>query len=239
MAGKRKPPPPPPTPNRYRWLFGPLKWAARLLLIFMVLSIALTVVLRWLPPPTTSWILQRSTPVQYHWMPIESISPQLQLAVIAGEDQKFPRHNGFDFESLRQALEDYRHGKPLRGASTISQQVAKNLFLWSGRSLIRKGLEAWFTLLIELLWDKPRILEMYVNIVEFGGPVVGAEAASRYYFDRPAARLSPEQAALLAAVLPNPHIYRVEAPSGHVRQRQRWILRQMRQLGGTRYLDQL
>jgi monofunctional biosynthetic peptidoglycan transglycosylase len=163
----------------------------------------------------------------------------MALAVVAGEDQRFPAHWGFDFRAIQQVLEDKAQGKALRGASTISQQVAKNLFLWHGRSLLRKALEAWFTVLLELLWPKQRILEVYLNIIELGEQTFGVEAASRRFFNKSAQQLRPEEAALLAAVLPNPLYYRVNAPSAYVRERQSWILRQMRQLGGIDYLDEL
>jgi monofunctional biosynthetic peptidoglycan transglycosylase len=172
-------------------------------------------------------------------VPLEAISPHQALAVIAAEDQRFPEHSGFDFPAIERAWQDYRQGKSLRGASTISQQVVKNLYLWPGRSLLRKGLEVWFTLLVELSWSKRRILEVYLNIAQFGRDVYGAEAASRYFFQRPASALSREQAALLAAVLPGPVQYRVEAPSDYVRRKRSWILQQMRQLGGLKFLDKL
>ncbi len=170
---------------------------------------------------------------------MESISPNAALAVIAAEDQHFPDHYGFDFAAIQDALDDQDEGKPLRGASTISQQVAKNLFLWSGRSLVRKGLEVWFTALLELLWSKERILEVYLNIAEFGDSTFGVEAASRRFFNKSASRLTAIEAARLAAVLPNPLRYRADKPSAYVLKRQRWIERQMRQLGGVTYLDRL
>jgi len=215
------------------------------LLIFTLASMGSVMVLRWLPPPTSSFMAQQrlqnfftasESTVRYHWAPYEDISPYLALAVVAGEDQQFPFHSGFDFAAVRQALTDSMRGEPLRGASTITQQVAKNLFLWPGRTVLRKGLEIWFTILIEAFWSKQRILEMYLNIVELGEQTYGAQAASRRFFAKPARALSEREAALLAAVLPNPVVYRVDAPSGHVRRRQAWILRQMRQLGGTAYL---
>jgi monofunctional biosynthetic peptidoglycan transglycosylase len=224
-------------------------WLSRILLIAAAGSILVVLALRWLPPPTSSFMLQRHLEVAstqprtlttgYHWVPYEAIASELALAVIAAEDQRFPRHRGFDFVEIRNALEARSAGKPLRGASTISQQVAKNLFLWPGRSLWRKGLEAWFTLLIELLWSKQRILEVYLNIAQFGAATFGAEAAGRRFFDKSAARLSRHQAALLAAALPNPMLYQVEAPSVRMRSRQQWILQQMRQLGGISYLENL
>jgi monofunctional biosynthetic peptidoglycan transglycosylase len=172
-------------------------------------------------------------------VPLANISPHLALAVVAGEDQKFPQHHGFDIAAIRQVLDNWKAGKPLRGASTISQQVAKNLYLWPGRSAVRKLLEAWFTVLLEALLSKQRILEIYLNIIELGEYTFGAEAASRHFFGKSAAQLNRHEAALLAAVLPNPRYYRVEKPSPRVRRRQQWILRQMRQLGGAAYLNSL
>ena len=169
--------------------------------------------------------------VKHDWVPLERISRELQLAVIAAEDQRFPDHNGFDMNAISSALKHNQRSERVRGASTLSQQTAKNLFMWSDRSFLRKGIEAWFTLLMELGWDKSRILEVYLNIVEFGPGIYGAEAAARHYFGKPAARLTRYEASLLAAVLPNPWRYRVKPPSPYVQQRSAWIRRQMGQLG--------
>ena len=223
-----------------------LRFCAWLTLAFAVLSILLVLPFRWIAPPTSSFILQNyfqraeSETVIYHaWVTYNEISPEVALAVIAAEDQKFPFHKGFDFYAIRQSLRDMTRGKSLRGASTISQQVSKNLYLWPDRSLFRKVLEAWFTLLIEIFWPKQRILEIYLNIAEMGEHIFGVEAASQQFFHKPPQRLNREEAALLAAVLPNPKIYKANAPSKQVRRRQNWILKQMRQLGGTRYLQNL
>ena len=215
--------------------------------VFVLASLLLVLVLRWLPPPVSSVMAQnclRATwsdgvTLHHQWMPYEKISPYAALAVIAGEDQRFPEHYGFDLIEIRQVLNDLEAGGPARGASTLSQQVAKNLFLWPGRNWFRKGLEAWFTVLLELLWSKQRILEVYLNIAEFGEYTFGVEAASRRFFNKAAARLTAREAARLAAVLPNPRRYRVDQPSAYVLKRQRWIERQMRQLGDTAYLDRL
>ncbi|MDX1605395.1 MAG: monofunctional biosynthetic peptidoglycan transglycosylase [Candidatus Competibacterales bacterium] len=225
--------------RRRRWPLWLLLWT-----VLGVLGLSLTLVLplRWLDPPTTSFMLQfapEDGPLHQQWVDYEMISPYMALAVVAGEDQRFPRHDGFDWGAIRQALADYRAGNPLRGASTLSQQTAKNLYLWPGRSLLRKGLEAWLTLLMEICWPKRRILEIYLNIAQFGANIFGVEAAAWHYFDKPAVALEPAEAALLAAVLPAPNRYRVAAPSEHLRRRQRWILQQMRQLGGPTYLDNL
>lgn len=205
--------------------------------------------LRWLDPPTSAFMLRdrllayRVPDGQYvlhhRWVAWNDISPQAKIAVIASEDQRFAEHGGFDFESISQALEERESGRRVRGASTISQQVAKNLFLWPGQSWVRKGLEAYFTLLIEALWPKQRILEVYLNIAEFGKGVFGVGAASDVYFRKTAARLDAYDAALLAAVLPSPRRMRVNAPSRYVKARQQWIVAQMRRLGGAEALKKL
>jgi len=204
--------------------------------------------LRFLPVPVTAFMVAErlaaradSKPLdqRYDWVPWERISPHAGVAVIAAEDQKFLAHDGFDFEAIGQAMEDAGLGGRLRGASTISQQVAKNLFLWSGQNWFRKGLEAWFTVWIELLWPKQRILEVYLNVAQFGRGTWGVQAASRRYFGKNAAYLTRHEAALLAAVLPSPTRYRVVNPGPYVRQRQQWILGQMNRLGGRALFDGL
>ncbi|MCU6666853.1 monofunctional biosynthetic peptidoglycan transglycosylase [Silvania hatchlandensis] len=172
------------------------------------------------------------------WVSMDEISPWMGLAVIAAEDQKFPDHWGFDVGAIEKALAHNEHNASrIRGASTLSQQTAKNLFLWDGRSWVRKGLEAGLTLGIETVWSKKRILTVYLNIAEFGEGIFGVEAASQRYFRKPASRLTPSEAALLAAVLPNPIRFKASTPSGYVRSRQAWIMRQMRQLGGEGYMQ--
>ncbi|MBJ3591951.1 monofunctional biosynthetic peptidoglycan transglycosylase [Salmonella enterica subsp. enterica serovar Saintpaul] len=171
------------------------------------------------------------------WVSMDEISPWMGLAVIAAEDQKFPQHWGFDVSAIEKALaHNERNENRIRGASTLSQQTAKNLFLWDGRSWVRKGLEAGLTLGMETVWSKKRILTVYLNIAEFGDGVFGVEAAAQRYFHKPASRLSLSEAALLAAVLPNPIRFKANAPSGYVRNRQAWIMRQMRQLGGESFM---
>ena len=171
------------------------------------------------------------------WVSMDEISPWMELAVIAAEDQKFPEHWGFDVSAIEKALaHNERNENRIRGASTLSQQTAKNLFLWDGRSWVRKGLEAGLTLGMETVWSKKRILTVYLNIAEFGDGVFGVEAAAQRYFHKPASRLSLSEAALLAAVLPNPLRFKANAPSGYVRSRQAWIMRQMRQLGGESFM---
>lgn len=198
--------------------------------------------LRWLDPPITAFMLldpQARTNLDYDWTDWASISPSVPLAVVASEDQKFPSHFGFDIESIRDAIGASQNGGRLRGASTISQQVAKNLFLWNGRSFVRKGVEAYFTVLIEATWPKQRILEVYVNVAEFGPGIFGVGAASRRFFSASPSTISDSQAALLAAVLPNPKRLRADRPSDYVRERQSWILGQMRRLQRERVLASL
>jgi len=224
-----------------------LRALALLTLAFVLATGVPVLLLRWCAPLYSAFMLRALVQASlehesdyhtlYRWVALERISPHAALAVIASEDQQFPFHAGFDVDSIRQAVRASERGKRLRGASTISQQVAKNLFLWPGRSLARKGLEAWFTVLIETLWPKERILEMYLNIVELGRGIYGVEAAAQSYFHRPAARLTREQAALLAAVLPNPRRMHPSRPSAYVLARQDWILNQMRLLGGSAYLS--
>src|SRR6187399_3052073 len=210
--------------------------------------------MRWMDPWYSAFMLDaaldasREGKTNYHtdyrWADLEQISPHAAVAVIASEDQLFPFHAGFDFKSIREAIRrneaQARRRRPrIRGGSTITQQVAKNLFLWSGRSYLRKGLEAYFTLLIELTWPKERILEVYLNIAQFGDGIYGVEAAAQRFYRMPAARLGRYEAATLAAVLPNPITFKVNAPSGYVQLRRDQILAQMRGLGGATYLDAL
>lgn len=184
--------------------------------------------LRWMPVPTSAFMLQSPVkPVRYEWVPAERIADSMRAAVVAAEDQKFFEHRGFDFEAIEKAIDQNRKRKKRRGASTISQQTAKNLFLWSGGGYFRKGLEAGFTVLIETLWSKDRILEVYLNIAEFGSGVYGVEAASRLYFGKSAAALTAGEAARLAAVLPSPRRWSARNPGSYVQSRSAWILRQM------------
>jgi len=212
----------------------------------IAVSLLATIALRWIPPLTTgvmverrveAWQAGRAYRADYRWVRWNRIAPHAALAVIAAEDQNFATHYGFDLDALQKALDEHERGRRLRGASTISQQVAKNVFLWSGRSFIRKGLEAYFTALVELTWSKRRILEVYLNIVELGDGVFGVEAASQRYFRKPAARLAPGEAALLAAVLPNPRRFSVSHPSAYIEERRAWILQQMQQIGGPAYIS--
>jgi monofunctional biosynthetic peptidoglycan transglycosylase len=208
-------------------------------------SVLLVLLFRFVPPPGTalmverkieSWVDGEPIDLQRTWKPWDEISDDLKVAVIAGEDQKFPEHWGFDFDAIQAALAHNELGGTVRGASTLSQQVSKNLFLWSGRSYLRKGLEAWFTALIEVLWPKQRILEVYLNSVEWDDGVFGAEAAARHHFGVSARSLSRHQASYLAAVLPNPRVWSASHPTAYVSRRAGWIRQQMSQLGGDSYL---
>jgi monofunctional biosynthetic peptidoglycan transglycosylase len=222
-------------------------FVAQLALGLVVLTATPVLVMRWVPPLTSAFMVQRwigarlggesGFALRHHWVPLREISPEMALAVIAAEDQKFAEHWGFDWDSIGDAISE-GDARP-RGASTLSQQAAKNLFLWSERSLLRKGLEAWFTLLLETLWPKRRILEVYLNVAEFGPGVYGVGAARERYFGVPPARLSRSQAALLAAVLPNPSRLRVAQPSRYVLGRAAWIERHVGHLGGRAYLARL
>jgi monofunctional glycosyltransferase len=222
----------------FRRMLRSIAWT---LAICVTLSVGAVVAFRWIDPPTSAFMIRErlAAPIRHRWVDGRNISPQLKVAVIAAEDQNFPSHRGFDLKSINDALADRQRGRRVRGASTISQQVAKNLFLWPQQSWLRKGFEAYFTVLIETLWPKQRILEVYLNVAEFGRGVFGVGAAADVYFHKSAARLDAYDAALLAAVLPSPKRMRVNAPSGYVRSRQEWILEQMRGLGGTALLQEL
>jgi monofunctional biosynthetic peptidoglycan transglycosylase len=211
------------------------RWVTAAIVGAAVSSILLVLALRWLPVPVTAFMIGERTEaagrtalVQRHdWVPWSQIPRHAAVAVIAAEDQKFMLHDGFDFEQIEKAVSDAQRGKRLRGASTISQQVAKNLFLWPGQSFVRKALEAWFTVWIEFLWPKQRILEVYLNSAQFGRGIWGVQAAGRAYFGKDAEMLTRAESALLAAVLPSPTRYRVVNPGPWVRRRQAWILQQM------------
>jgi len=207
---------------------SPLSWIFGLLLALIALVLMPIVGLRWLPPPTSSYMLQSPVkPVQYRWVPAASIAEPMRRAVVAAEDQKFWKHNGFDIDAIHKAEQynrDPEHRR--RGASTISQQTAKNMFLWPG-GYVRKGIEAALTVLIEKIWGKDRILEIYLNIAEFGPGIYGVEAAAQNYFGKPASALTPEEAARLAAVLPNPRHWSVRDPGAYVQARTAWIMGQM------------
>nr|WP_209331097.1 monofunctional biosynthetic peptidoglycan transglycosylase [Lunatimonas salinarum] len=218
-----------------------VKSLLRLLLGLIVFSWVMVAVYRLVPVWITPLMVIRATesllgPEEFSaphqsWVPYERISPHVVLAVIASEDQKFPSHNGFDWEAIAQARKEIATGKRFRGGSTITNQTAKNVFLWPARNLLRKGLEAYFSLLIEFGWGKRRIMEVYLNVIEMGNGIYGIEEAARHYFKKSAADLSPREAALIAAVLPNPRRWNPAQPTNYIRNRQSWILRNMRNLG--------
>ncbi len=225
------------------------RWLRRLSMVaalVLLASLVPVVLLRFVAAPTSAFMLARQWEMrgaagfslQYTWVDLERISPHLPIALVAAEDQSFPRHHGFDLEAISDVLAERGAGGPARGASTISQQVAKNLFLWDGRSWLRKGIEAYYTVAIELLWPKRRILEVYSNIAEFGDGVYGAEAAARHFYGIPAARLDARQSAALAAALPSPRRFRVDAPTPYLLHRRAWIERQVVQLGGPAWLHE-
>jgi len=208
----------------------------KILLGLFLFSIFIVVVYKWMPVPFTPLMAIRyfenpDEPVEHDWVPIEDISRHLQLAVIASEDQNFANHSGFDFEAIEKAMKDNQAGRKIRGASTISQQTAKNVFLWPSRTWFRKGMEAYFTFLIEIIWTKERILEVYLNSIEMGKGVYGAQAGADHWFKKDAANLSPYEAAAIAAVLPNPREYRANPASNFIQQRKNWIVRQMQNYG--------
>ncbi|MFZ1874387.1 MAG: monofunctional biosynthetic peptidoglycan transglycosylase [Chania sp.] len=224
-------------------------WLKRALLVVLGLWLAGIILFAFLPVPFSAVMVERqisawlsgdfSYVAHSDWVSMDEISPNMVLAVMAAEDQKFPDHWGFDVAAIEKAIShNERRPTSIRGASTLSQQTAKNLFLWDGRSWVRKGLEVGLTAGIELVWTKRRILTVYLNIVEFGDGIFGVEAAAQHFFNKPAKRLTASEAALLAAVLPNPHRFKVNAPSGYVIGRQQWIMRQMRQLGGAEFLKE-
>ena len=219
------------------------RFALAAVLGWIALTILLVLPWRWIPPPTTAFMLRERIAgegtVHYQWVRWDGISPHLPIAAVAAEDQKFPAHCGFDFDEIGKALERNRRGGGLRGASTITQQVAKNLYLWPGQNLVRKGLEAYFTVAIELLWPKRRILEVYLNVAEFGPGTFGVLAASRHAFLREPAELTPRQAATLIAVLPSPKRMSAADPSEYVKRRAREIQEAVAQLGGAGYLKGL
>lgn len=225
-----------------------LYWLLYLTGILVAISIVLVLLLRWVDPPTSSFMLQRQfeawqneeiLELQYQWVDWDNISPEIKMAAITSEDQSFATHWGLDLNSIQKALDEYERGEDLRGASTITQQTAKNLFLWPGQSYIRKGIETYFALLLELLWSKERILEMYLNIVEFGDGIYGVQATAQYYFNTTAPNLSKWQSALMVTALPAPKRYNLARPSSYMLKRRTWVLRYMDFLGNSHYLEKL
>lgn len=236
----------PATTGRWRrWR----RWLLSLPLLFVLGTALQVLVLRFIDPPFSAFMVIRQFEawgagdfrfrIAYDWRDLDEMAAHVPVALVAAEDQRFAEHYGFDLKAIEKARRNNARGRRVRGGSTISQQTAKNLFLWSGRSYVRKAIEAWYTLLIETLWPKRRIVEVYANVAEFGNGVYGAQAAARTYFRRGADRLTPSQAARLAAVLPSPRRYSVARPGPYVQRRARAIERQMRYIGGAGYLQQL
>lgn len=212
------------------------RFILKIFLGLFLFSILIVVVYKFVPVPFTPLMAIRyfenpDDELRHDWVPIDDISRHLQLAVIASEDQNFVKHKGFDFEAIQEAMEDNQSGRKIRGASTISQQTAKNVFLWPGRTWFRKGLEAYFTFLIEMLWSKERILEVYLNSIEMGKGVYGAQAAAMHWFGKNAGDLTAYESAAIAAVLPNPRKYRASPASNFIQGRKNWIVRQMQYYG--------
>jgi monofunctional biosynthetic peptidoglycan transglycosylase len=213
------------------------KFIWKSILWFLGLSILWVIVYKWVPIPYTPLMAIRSLEAEgdfetkHDWVPMEEISTELQLAVISAEDQNFLNHNGFDYEAIQKAYKNNQKGRRIKGGSTISQQTAKNVFLWPNRSWLRKGLETYFTFLIETLWSKERILEVYLNSIEMGNGVYGAEAASQYWFNKSAKKLTRYQAASIAVILPNPRKYKASNSSNYIENRKQWLVRQMQNYG--------
>ena len=221
----------------FRWIWKATLW-------FIGLSILSVIIFKWVPVPITPLMMTRAIDnkmegkdmiLSHDWEPIENISPNLQKAVIASEDGNFLKHNGFDFKAMQKAFKNNQKGKRLKGGSTISQQTAKNVFLWQGRSYIRKGLEAYFTVLIELIWGKERIMEVYLNSIEMGNGVYGAESAARHWYRKSAVDLTKKEAAGIAAILPNPRKYKATNSSSYIQRRKDKIVRVMNQIGKIDY----
>ena len=220
------------------------KYILKLILWLFGFSIVIVIFFKWVPVPITPLMLIRNIEqlqedkklvLKHDWVPIEAISKNLQLAVICSEDQNFLTHNGFDMEAIEKAVKHNKKGKRIRGASSISQQTAKNVFLWPQRSWFRKGLETYFTFLIELFWSKERIMEVYLNSIEMGNGVYGVEAASQFWFKKPAIKLNRNEAAAIAAILPNPRRYRANPATNYIQGRKNWIVRQMNFFGPLDY----
>lgn len=213
-----------------------LKYIGIAILSYLVLSILLTTAYIVINPPITILMMQRPSKVERQWVEIEDISPNMIQAVVASEDNLFLSHSGFDFQQIKIAREEAkRKNKPMRGASTISQQTAKNVFLWNGRSYFRKGLEVWHTFLIETFWSKKRIMEVYLNVIEYGDGIYGIEAASQHYFNCSAKKLSKKQSALIAAALPSPLKRNPAHPTKYLNRRSNKIMRLMNNIGPVKF----
>ncbi len=225
--------------SKNRWLKKGIRISGYILLSLFILSIAVTILYRWVNPPITPLMVIRKmsegSKIDKKWMPLDSISPYMVTAAVGGEDANFMNHSGFDFDAIENAMEKNMSGKSVRGGSTISQQVAKNVFLWPERSWVRKGLEAYFTLLIETCWSKKRIMEVYLNVIEMGDGTYGAEAAAQFYFHKSASKLSKNEASLITACYPNPRIYFPNRPSPFVIHKQAIILRNMNRIKRVKF----
>lgn len=231
-------------------LFKIFKIILKLLIGFLIISVTSVIIFRWVPVPITPLMIircveqksnEKKITLKHDWVSLEKISPKLQLAVVCSEDQNYLKHFGFDWGAIEKAIKANEIGKKLRGASTISQQTAKNVFLWPGRSFIRKAFEAYFTLLIELFWSKERIMEIYLNSIEMGNGVYGAEAAAQYWFNKSAINLNKDESAAIASILPNPLKYVANPPSAYISRRKIWVKQQMsfwgNQLDYSKYND--
>ena len=221
-----------------------LHFLKRALLYFFAISIVLTIIYRFVPPPITFLMVQRMVEqkmdgekikLKKDWVPIEEISSFMTRAAIASEDGRFLDHHGFDIEAMQKAYKYNQKSKRTKGGSTITQQVAKNVFLWPARSYLRKGLEAYFTLLIEIFWSKERIMEVYLNCIEMGDGVYGIEAAAQHYFKKPAKELSKRESAAIAAILPNPRKWSASKPNAYIQKRQYRILKAMKYVGKPKW----
>lgn len=226
-----------------KFIKGFLRFIVKILFWLFVFSIAVVIVFKWIPVPITPLMIIRNIEQpndenkgwQHDWVPIEDISQHLQLAVICSEDQLFLKHHGYDIKAIEKAYENNKTGNRVKGASTISQQTAKNVFLWPDRSWLRKGLETYFTFLIELIWSKERIMEVYLNSIEMGPGIYGAEAAALYWFKKPSAHLTKQEAAAIAAILPNPLHYKANPATPYIEGRKTWIIKQMQNFGTLEY----
>jgi monofunctional biosynthetic peptidoglycan transglycosylase len=221
-----------------------VRWVWKAMLWFFGLSVLSVIIFKWVPIPFTPLMVTRIIEFKldgndaiysHDWEPLENISPNLQKAVIASEDANFLNHSGFDFKAMQKAYKSNQKGKKLKGGSTISQQTAKNVFLWQGRSYIRKGLEAYFTVLIELIWGKERIMEVYLNSIEMGNGVYGAQEAARHWYSKKAIDLTQKEAAGIAAILPNPRKFKASNSSNYINKRKDRIMRSMRHIGKIKY----
>jgi len=206
----------------------------------VILSVLSVIVFRWVPVPVTPLMVIRcieqksdgkTMKMKHDWVALKKISPKLQLAVVCSEDQNYLKHFGFDWGAIEKAMKENEEGKRVRGASTITQQTAKNVFLWPGRSYVRKGFEVWFTILVEIFWSKERIMEVYLNSIEMGDGVYGAEAAAQHWYKKKAEKLTKDEAAGIAAVLPNPLKYSANPPTNYIIKRKTWIKQQMNYWG--------